>query len=64
MANLDADLGNADWTKGSWEGRFDGIDTLDDLLQFIDSQGLTVEQFKELPVYRENVDRIGLLQQL
>lgn len=64
MANLDADLRNADWTKGSWRARFEGVNTLGGLLRMLDQQGLTIEQFKKLPVYRMNVDRVPLLQKL
>lgn len=65
MANLDADPLNADWTKGGgFEGRLEGVETLDDLMRFIDSQGLTLAQFKRLPVYTENVESSPLLQKL
>jgi len=49
MLNIDANLENADWTKQTWD--LPAIDSQEfkDLLK---SWGITMEDFKKLPVYK------------
>ena len=58
------DAWNADWTKQSWDLPFQGPDDLQNLRDFIRSSGMTVEQFKRLPVYRLNVDKMSWVREL
>jgi hypothetical protein len=55
---LDDDLDNADWTKQASDVMAESPEELRAMLASI---GMTVEQFKALPVYRRNVDRIPWL---
>jgi hypothetical protein len=60
--NADQDIENADWIKKSWD--FPENMTVDQLKMFIHDQGLTIEEFKELPVYKWNKDKVKILQNL
>lgn len=52
MLNIDADLNNADWTKMSWDlPKYKSKEFMD----FLKSSGITLEQFKKLPVYKYNI---------
>jgi hypothetical protein len=61
MANLDADLENADWPKRTWDL---GIDNIEDLREFLRVNDWDPEDFKKLPVYRWNVEKISWLAEL
>src|SRR5581483_9677618 len=52
----DRDLVNADWTKRSWD--LTGIRSRHDLKRFLGEIGMTIDQFKELPVCRSSDRRI------
>jgi len=58
----DGDLANADWTKTAWD--FPDIESADDLLAWIEAQGMTVAEFKALPVYQFNKDKIAWLKEI
>ncbi len=60
--NLDEDIGNADWTKQSWDML--GVEDEEDLMEHLDKIGMDLEQFKQLPVYRRNVREIPWLADL
>ena len=60
--NIDADSRNADWTKRTWDLLH--IDTKEKLLRHLESSGMTVEQFKKLPVYKFNKDKLDFLKDL
>jgi len=62
IINIDSDLDNADWTKRTWD--LLDIDTVEKLREHLKATGRTVEQFKQLPVYRYNVDKIEWLKKL
>jgi hypothetical protein len=53
----DADPMNADWTKKSWDLPYHDVDGL---RAYLKASNISVEHFKELPVYRMNVDKPGL----
>jgi hypothetical protein len=57
----DASGENADCTKGTWDL---GLHTAEELRSWIAAQGMTVESFKRLPVYRRNVDHLPFLREL
>ena len=61
VLEVDRAIENADWTKQSWDL---GIDNVPDLLAFLESTGTTVEEFKQLPVYKLNVDKLPWLKEL
>lgn len=66
MTNLDAELHNADWSKTR---RLDlpdllAADDVEELRQRLRAEGVTVEHFKTLPVYLENVEDTPVLQEL
>jgi hypothetical protein len=46
-----------DWPKRTWDL---DIDNVEELRQFITSIGMTVEEFKTLPVYVWNVVKPGM----
>lgn len=58
LINVDEGPYNADWTKQSWD--ITGVDTVEKLREYIARQGMSVEQFKRLPVYVLNVNRGGM----
>lgn len=60
--NIDANPDNRDWTKRTWD--LLGIKNLKDLRRYIAGAGMTVKQFKKLPVYRFNVDKMPWLKGL
>jgi len=60
--NADEDIENADWVKKSWD--FPENMTVDQLKAFIRSCGSTIEEFKKLPVYKWNKDKVKILQDL
>ena len=59
--NIDADPFNADWPKRTWDL---GIDNVEDLRRYIQAGGMTIDQFKALPVYVWNVDKLTWLREL
>lgn len=60
--NIDADPHNADWTKRTWD--LLDIDSKEKLLRYLERTGMTVEQFKKLPVYQFNKDKLDFLKDL
>ncbi len=56
--NLDADPQNANWAKRTWD--LSDIDSEMELTEFLDSIGMTVEEFKGLPIYRWNKEKPGM----
>ena len=60
--NIDADLGNADWTKGTWDLLH--IKGPQDLQKYLAKNSMSLEHFKKLPIYRMNVDKIDWLKEL
>ena len=52
---------NADWLKRTWDLQ---IENKTDLLEYLKAMGMTVEQFKKLPVYRWNVEKLPWLKEL
>lgn len=58
----DEELDNADWTKSTWT--LIGIDSIEELLKWLKMKGMSVEQFKQLPVYRNNVGHLEWLRRL
>ena len=50
--NIDANLENADWTKQSWDlPKYKSKEFMD----WLKSSGMTLEQFRKLPVYKINL---------
>ncbi len=60
--NIDAGSHNADWTKRTWD--LLDIDSKEKLLRHLERAGMTVEQFKSLPVYKFNKDKLDFLKEL
>lgn len=60
--NIDADSRNADWSKRTWD--LLDIDSKEKLLRYLEMTGMTVEQFKKLPVYKFNRDKLDFLKDL
>ncbi len=58
---LTGDIENEDWTKRTWDLPFDNAE---DLREYIEAIGMTVEEFKRLPIYRWNVDKMPWLEKL
>jgi len=58
--NLDEDPENADWPKRTWDLPTD----MDEVRALLRAWGMTVEEFKRLPVYRWNVDKVPGLKDL
>jgi hypothetical protein len=52
---------NADWPKRTWDLP---IENKIDRLEYLKAMGMTVEQFKKLPVYRWNVEKLLWLKEL
>ena len=59
----DRDLDNADWPKRTWDLP-QWIDSAEQLRGFLAHSDVAVEDFKKLPVYRRNVNRIDWLRDL
>ena len=57
MLNLDANPMNADWTKQSWDLPCNDVKSL---RAYLKAGEQTVAHFKELPVYKLNVDKVGM----
>lgn len=57
IINIDAEPENRDWAKRTWDL---DIDNVTDLRAFLDEIGMSVRDFKRLPVYRWNVDQPGM----
>ena len=57
---IDADIENADWTKKTWDLPTDKAE----FLAYLKASGTTVENFKQLPVYRWNLDKVPWLKEL
>lgn len=60
--NIDADLSNADWTKGTWD--LTGIDSVEKLRDMLAQRGESVAAFKKRPVYRMNLKKQPWLKEL
>lgn len=54
--SLDAAPLNADWTKRAWD--LHGVDSIDSLREWLRSTGQSADEFKKLPIYRFNVDKL------
>lgn len=52
--NVDADPRNADWPKRTWDL---DIHSIEELLEYLDDRGMSVTDFKKLPVYQLAVER-------
>lgn len=61
LPSPDESVENADWTKQSWDLP---IETIEELREWIEARGMTVAQFKRLPVYQLNVERVAFLAEL
>lgn len=61
VLDIDADLTNADWPKQSWDLP---VSTVGELRRHLKAQGITIAQFKRLPVYRLNVSKLAWLRKL
>ena len=57
----DRGLANADWTKQSWDLPFTNAEAL---RAFLHERGTTVQAFKKLPVYTQNLDKLPWLRDL
>lgn len=64
MTNLDAQPQNADWLKLYRPEVSYGWRTKADVLAWLAETGLTVEQFKTMPIYRVNRARLPYLREL
>lgn len=62
LPNMDADKANADWTKATFD--FPGLDTPELFRAYLARLGCSVADFKTLPVYRWNVDKVPWLKEL
>ncbi len=60
--NIDAQLHNADWTKRTWD--LLDITTKEELLTYLERKGMTIKDFKKLPVYKFNKDKLDFLKDL
>ncbi len=60
--NVDANLRNADWTKRTWD--LLDVKSKEDLLRYLKSKGMTMNDFKKLPVYQFNKDKLDFLKDL
>ena len=58
--NIDANIENADWTKKTW----DLPTNKEDFLKHLKTSKLSLEDFKKLPVYKHNLDKIKWLKEL
>ena len=54
IINIDLQIEDADWTKGTWDLPPFGSDEFNDFLR---ATGKTLEDFKKLPVYKWAVER-------
>lgn len=61
MLYPDRDLLNADWTKQTWDLP---VHTLVGLREYLKGRGMTPAQFKKLPVYQLNVQKLPWLRKL
>jgi len=57
ILNIDADLTNADWTKQSWDLPKYGSK---EFKKWLVDSGMTLDDFKKLPVYQLNKEKLGL----
>jgi hypothetical protein len=60
VINIDEDPFNADWAKRTWNLPYKNADDLPVLREFIASIGMSVAEFKALPVYVWNVGKPGM----
>lgn len=58
---IDQELVNADWTKHTWVLPCDNID---DLLEWLKHSKISISQFKNLPIYKNNVNKLKWLKNL
>ena len=58
--NIDADLENADWTKSTWDLPTEEVE----FRAWLAQSGMTVAQFKSLPVYKSNRGKFPWLDNL
>lgn len=54
IINLDADLEEADWAKHTWDVDLPDFGT-EEFNYWLEDRGMTLEQFKKLPVYRYRI---------
>lgn len=59
---LDQEPWNADWSKRTWD--FDDINDVEALRAWLKAEGTSVEDFKQLPVYQFNIDKLPWLKDL
>lgn len=59
--NIDADLRNADWTKGTWDLDFHDAESL---RAYLKANSIPVAEFKKRPVYTRNVGKMPWLKKL
>jgi len=59
---IDVSMENADWIKMSWD--LPRIQDADTLREFLRTRGISISDFKQLPIYRNNVKRLKWLRDL
>jgi hypothetical protein len=59
--SIDADPMNADWTKQTWDLP---ATNLAELMEMLTETHMSADEFKQLPVYLLNVDKLEWLQDL
>mgnify|MGYP001612888692 FL=1 len=62
MINIDADINNADWSKQTWD--LLNISNKQELLEYLEKTNKSLEDFKKLPAYKFNVDKIDWLREI
>ena len=62
MLYPDAKLSNADWTKKTWD--LVDIQNIKSLREYLRKNKISIEHFKELPVYKFNVNKLPWLKEL
>jgi len=56
---IDQNLENADWTKQSWD--LLGINSKEELIEYLNQTGMSLIEFKKLPIYQLNKHKIDWL---
>lgn len=59
---IDADPMNADWSKQTWDVSLP--QSLEEMREWLHKRGMTAEEFRRLPLYKYNVDKIPWLRDL
>jgi hypothetical protein len=59
---IDGRLENADWIKMYWD--LPWIQDADTLRGFLRDRGISIDNFKKLPIYRNNIKRLRWLRDL